>query len=125
LEAAAAAYRDALRLDPADQDAKWNLELALRERDNPPPSSGTGQQDQDQDQQGDQNDPADGEQDDQASGRPPPGGSTAQDSESRDPGVMTPAEADRLLSAIEQAERDLQRSKLRKGRRETPVARDW
>lgn len=42
-----------------------------------------------------------------------------------DPGEMTRDEAERLLGAIEQAERELQRSKLRKGRRDTPVARDW
>jgi Ca-activated chloride channel family protein len=30
LEDAVAAYEEALRLDPADPDAKWNLELALR-----------------------------------------------------------------------------------------------
>jgi hypothetical protein len=32
LDAAAEAYRNALRLDPRDVDAKWNLELALREQ---------------------------------------------------------------------------------------------
>jgi Ca-activated chloride channel family protein len=30
LHRAIAAYEEALRLDPADEDAKWNLELALR-----------------------------------------------------------------------------------------------
>jgi Ca-activated chloride channel family protein len=32
LDRAVEAYEEALRLDPADQDAKWNLELALRRR---------------------------------------------------------------------------------------------
>ncbi|HTQ79040.1 MAG TPA: tetratricopeptide repeat protein [Thermoanaerobaculia bacterium] len=32
-DAAIAAYERALRLDPANQDAKWNLELALKERE--------------------------------------------------------------------------------------------
>ena len=32
LDRAIEAYEEALRIDPADQDAKWNLELALRRR---------------------------------------------------------------------------------------------
>jgi Ca-activated chloride channel family protein len=121
LDAAADAYRDALRLDPTDSDAKWNLELTLREKDNPPLSSGSSQQNQDDDQ----NDGGEPEPDDQGGMTPPPGSPEAPSSEARDSGKMTPEEAERLLSAIEQAERDLQRSKLRKGQRETPVARDW
>jgi hypothetical protein len=34
-------------------------------------------------------------------------------------------QADRILSAIEQDERELTREKLKKGQRRTPVARDW
>lgn len=125
LDAAVAAYRDALRLDPGDVDAKWNLELALQEQDRQPPPEQGGQQQQQQDQQG-QNDDPQGDQDQQQSGPPPSG----MDQDSRpdyrgDQGEMTREDAERLLGAIEQAERELQRSKLRKGRRDTPVARDW
>jgi Ca-activated chloride channel family protein len=123
LDAATNAYRDALRLDPDDNDAKWTLELTRRERENPPPSSGAGQQQQDP--RG-EDDPASGQQDDQQGMMPPPGGN--QDpgaAEPRDPGELSRAEAERLLNALEQSERELQRSKLRKGRRDTPVARDW
>jgi Ca-activated chloride channel family protein len=38
---AVAAYEEALRLDPADQDAKWNLELALRRLDEDRMSGGS------------------------------------------------------------------------------------
>jgi hypothetical protein len=38
---------------------------------------------------------------------------------------MSREQADRILSAIEQDERQLTREKLRKGQRRTPVARDW
>lgn len=124
LEAAAGAYRDALRIDPSDPDAKWNLELTLREKEDSPPTSGEDQQDQQHDPQA-QND-AQGQQADQSGAMPPPAGNNSPtDYEPRDSGEMTQEEAERLLSAIEQAERDLQRSKLRKGRRDTPVARDW
>lgn len=127
LDAAAAAYRDALRLDPNDRDAKWNLELTLREQQNQPPQSGgLQQQQQQQNQQGQGDDDSQGGQDQQP-GTPPPAGSgqSSGTDDFGDPGQMTREEAERLLGAIEQAERELQRSKLRKGRRDTPVARDW
>lgn len=127
LDAAAEAYRDALRLDPDDLDAKWNLELTLRERENPPPLTGGGQQgQQDQQDQKDQDEDSSGQQDGPPGMSPPTGGFGDQSGrELQDPGEMSQAEAERLLSAIEQAERDLQRARLRKGRRDTPVARDW
>ena len=45
--------------------------------------------------------------------------------EYEDSGEMTPEQAERILRAAEQSERDLYRDKLRQGRRDTPVARDW
>ncbi|NIP78771.1 MAG: tetratricopeptide repeat protein, partial [Gemmatimonadetes bacterium] len=36
LDGAVEAYRQALRLDPSTEDAKWNYELALRERSETP-----------------------------------------------------------------------------------------
>jgi hypothetical protein len=38
---------------------------------------------------------------------------------------MSQDEADRILSAIEQDERELTREKLRRGQRRIPVTRDW
>jgi hypothetical protein len=38
---------------------------------------------------------------------------------------MSEAQADRILSAAEQDERQLYRDRVRRGRREVPVARDW
>jgi Ca-activated chloride channel family protein len=125
LSAAAEAYRDALRLAPEDQDAKWNLELTMREQENPPPSSGGAQQQQ-QENPHQQQDESQRGQSGQSGMTPPPGAhDTAEPGDRGDPGEMSQQEAERLLSAIEQAERDLQRSRLRKGRRDTPVARDW
>ena len=42
LDAAVAAYEDALRMDPRDRDAKWNLEIALRRRGERPGGSSSG-----------------------------------------------------------------------------------
>lgn len=121
LSAAAESYRDALRLNPEDDDAKWNLELTLREQENPPPSAGGQQQNPQQ-----QSDESEGGQSGHSGMMPPPGGDEPHESrDHQDSGEMSQQEAERLLSAVEQAERDLQRSKLRKGKRDTPVARDW
>lgn len=119
LENALEAYKRALRLRPGDQDAKWNLELAQREQDRQA-SLGGGQSPQQQQPQQQpqsqgagsaQNQPRTGEGEDrnaQALNRP-----------------MTRDQADRILSAVEQDERQLTREKLRKGQRRTAVARDW
>ena len=128
LDAAIEAYKRTLRIDPADVDAKWNLEMALREREEneQQQQSMPQQQDQEQDESGES------EQEQQQSG----GGSGSSDSESpagegEESGTemedqpMSQEQADRILSAIEQDERDLTREKLRRGQRRVPVMRDW
>jgi Ca-activated chloride channel homolog len=128
LDAAIESYRRSLRLQPDDVDAKWNLELALRERDeNEQRQQSMPQQPQQQDQ--------DAEQDQQQQQQQPGGGSGSdaqgQAGDGRDEGAaqdeqpMSQQEADRILSAIEQDERELTREKLRRGERRTPVLRDW
>lgn len=125
-DAAVEAYKQALRIDPADTDAKWNLELALREKEEQPPTPRSGgssdQRDRDrQDQQDAQGDGAAGNQS-QSPASPSPGGAPPGGEGS---GRMTREQAERILSAVEQDERELYRQKLRKGRRNTPVTRDW
>ncbi len=122
LNAAVEAYKEALRLDPADADAKWNLELALRAQQQAMQSP----QSQPQEGQGGEGDPE--EEEERGGGGPPSAGggsasSNGQANEERAP--MSQAEADRILSAIEQDERDLARERLQKGQRRTPVRRDW
>ncbi|HSL72169.1 MAG TPA: tetratricopeptide repeat protein, partial [Longimicrobiales bacterium] len=125
LDAAIESYKRALRLNPADVDAKWNLELALREKEQQQKSPSGGE-----------NSPqSQGSDDDQKTrGRSGAAGSTQAQSpaaQGRDQGSnmqqrpMSREQADRILSAIEQDERQLTREKLRKGQRRTPVARDW
>jgi Ca-activated chloride channel family protein len=125
LAAAVESYKQALRLDPNDMDAKWNLELALREqeRQNQSPQSGANEQRQ-------QN-----QTDDQARASGGGGGGSANQNQPSGQGnrrgqnyeqrPMSQEEADRVLSAVEQDERELTREKLKKGQRRTPVARDW
>jgi Ca-activated chloride channel family protein len=128
LERAVAAYQQALRLQPGDAEAKWNLELALREEEaqqqqqRNDPQAGGG------DQQQEQRDDADPSQGSSGSGssaesEPDPGDDRRQ--RPRPSGEMTREQAERILSAAEQDERELYRQQLRRGQRERPVERDW
>ena len=124
LDAAAEAYRRSLRMDPQDADAKWNLELALREReqnqmqkpqdpgeDNPQPQQSA----EDQQQQGGGG----------ASASQSQSGGDSQGGSGLEQRPLTKEEADRILSGVEQDERELTRQSLRKGQRRTSVERDW
>lgn len=127
LDGAVEAYKQALRLQPGDMDAKWNLELALRE-----------QEKQSKSPQGGGADDQQPSNDDQQSQSPSAGGGAGSSSQSQSNAgqgqqegqqyerrPMSQDQADRILSAVEQDERELTREKLRKGERRTPVARDW
>jgi Ca-activated chloride channel homolog len=126
LDAAIEAYRRTLRIAPADTQAKWNLELALREREENEQQRNEQQQDPEQGQDGQD------DQDQDTEGGAASGGSgQSPTADGRDPGAdmqqqpMSREEADRLLNAIEQDERELTRDRLRRGQRSTPVLRDW
>jgi Ca-activated chloride channel homolog len=122
LDDAVEAYREALRLDPADMDAKWNLELALRARDEQPeqPSDGGGEERDEDDGDAAQDEGGDADTD------PAPADGAGADSADRtELSPLSQAQADAVLSAAEQDERELQRQRLRRGQREVPVARDW
>lgn len=121
--AAVEAYKHALRLAPADPQAKWNLEMAQRERDEQQQQQSPQQQEEQEEQ-----DQQDEEQARQSSGQQPSQGQSGQERESGsqfEQQPMSREQAEQLLAAIEQDERELTRDKLRKGQRRTPVARDW
>jgi Ca-activated chloride channel family protein len=122
-DAAVEAYRQALRLRPADVDAKWNYELALQERDQQQPSGGGGQGDPEEEQ--DEEEGGDG-QGSTGQGRDPPS-QQGQEPTQGAPGQapLTQEQAERILSAVEQDERELFRDKLRRGQQQTRTARDW
>lgn len=126
-DAAVEAYRQALRLRPGDADAKWNYELALRERDEAMQQQGGGGGGQ-QDQPNQPNQPQPGDQDRN------PGGSGQQDpnadqEQQRRPQAgqqpLTQEQAERILSGVEQDERELFRDKLRQGQARRTRVRDW
>jgi Ca-activated chloride channel family protein len=128
LDAAIDAYRRALRIDPADSDAKWNLELALRDRENnrlrqaaspQPHEDRQGEDGQDRQEQDASGVAAGG-----TAGQSPAGEVTDTGTDT-DRQQMSREQAERILSAIEQDERDLTRDRLRRGQRSVPVLRDW
>jgi Ca-activated chloride channel family protein len=127
LEGAVEAYKRSLRLEPADVEAKWNLEMALREQE----ENEQRQQEQEQSQGGQQGDEDENQAPSQGGGGGSSDASASPDdartdrSGSTDQQQLTQEQADRILSAVEQDERQLTREKLRKGQRRTPVRRDW
>jgi Ca-activated chloride channel family protein len=124
LDAAIESYKHALRLDPRDQDAKWNLELALRKKEEQQQSPQASQSQQQGGSQEDEQNPARGGGAGSSPAQSSAGQGRSQGSRMQQR-PMSREQADRILSAIEQDERDLTRQKLRKGQRSTPVARDW
>jgi tetratricopeptide (TPR) repeat protein len=119
LRRAIAQYKRALLLDPADRDAKWNLELAQRLLGDPPRSDGGG---------GGGEDDSGGGEDDQDKGPPQPAPGPPQPTRSSagpgDPNLSR-GEAESILSAAERDERELQRHKLREAPPGQRAARDW
>lgn len=110
LQRAIAAYRQALLLQPDDLDAKWNLELAqrlLEEQESAGGGGGGGA--------GGADDPAAAQPDPSPAPLDPAGG----------PEQLTPAQAEQILGAAEQIERELQREKLRRAETPPPNVRDW
>jgi Ca-activated chloride channel family protein len=126
LDAAVEAYKHALRLNPRDMDAKWNLELALREREKQAqsPSGGANEQRPRKEEEQKQS-PASGAGGGSSSQSNAPAGQGDQQGQNYEQRPMSEQQADRVLSAVEQDERQLTREKLKKGQRRTPVARDW
>lgn len=138
------AYKQALRLDPANDDAKWNLELALRqlekERQAKKPqetpqgnkegqqerSQGTGAQDPSQGNQDKSKaeDPGKNEhQPPQEGGRRPKNEGMGSFKEQPD---MTAQQAAALLESVENLERQQRKADLARRTRKTPKGvKDW
>ena len=100
------AYKDCLRANPADEDAKYNLGVALAAKQNPPqqqPQSGGQKKDDKQDDK--QSQPKDGkgdEQKDEGQAQPKPG-------------QMSKEDAERLMSAAAASEAKKSGQKAPKG----------
>ena len=122
LERGVAAYEEALRLDPADSAAKWNLELALRRLAEEERSPGSGGRDRrggaganDQRNDGYEGDP------ETAVGAMAGGGFGSAEGESAE--ELSEAQARQLLEAVEREQ--LSTHQARPARRANAGQRDW
>jgi Ca-activated chloride channel homolog len=104
------AYRAALRLEPDDLDAKWNLELAQRLLDELPPAPQAGGG-------------GGGAGDDRSPARPDP--EPRRGAEGRESPQLTPEQASELLREAATHEQDVQRQRLRNRQAPPPRVRDW
>lgn len=102
LEEAEGHLRDALRIAPNSQRAKWNLELAVRRRPPPPPSGGGG------------NPP------------PPTGGGAPPPPPPPTPnGALTPGQANAILNSVAREERAARERHLPRNPGGDPRIKDW
>lgn len=133
LQSAVEAYKRSLLLNPEDQDAKYNLELALRMREQQEQQQQSQQDQQQQEDRQDQQEQERQEQDDQQEQQ------QQEQQEQRDeqqeqqqprqeqkPSEISPEELERILAAIEASDRKTQEEMMKKAsRRKTVTGKDW
>jgi tetratricopeptide (TPR) repeat protein len=119
---AAEAFEGALRLDPGDQDAKWNLEIALRRLGDDRTSGGSSGRGRNADYgQGNMNVPGYEGNPDAAVGAMAGGGFGSAEGESVE--ELTPEEARRLLEAVQRQQ--LTSHEGRRNKQSNKGDRDW
>ena len=119
---AAEAFEGALRLDPRDQDAKWNLEIALRRLGDDRTSGGSSGRGRNADYgQGNMNVPGSEGHPDAAVGAMAGGGFGSAEGESVE--ELTPEEARRLLEAVQRQQ--LTSHEGRRNKQSNKGDRDW
>lgn len=127
LESAAEAYRRALLMKPDDEDAKYNLELALKmveQQQNQQQNQQQDQQQQQQDQQ--QSQEQDQEQDEQQQQQQDQQDQQNEQQPQQQPGEISQEDLERILAAIESSDRDAQAEMLKKASRRRRVSgKDW
>jgi len=124
------AYTQALKLNPNDEDAKYNLEFVrakLKEQAQNQPQNNQQQQQQDQQQQGEnqeqnkeeqQQDQKEEEQSEQQE-------QEQQQAEQQQPQEMSKEEAERILNALKEDEKDLQKEKKPAKSGKVRIVKDW
>ncbi|MDA0714413.1 MAG: tetratricopeptide repeat protein [Bacteroidetes bacterium] len=120
LGASIEAYKKALRLDPKDEETRYNLAYAQRLLDK---EGGGGGQEQQQDEK------KEGDKGDQSKENPKDEGDK-QDQQKQEPknGEMSKEEAERMLNALDQQEKDLQeemgKQRMQEGK-PIKIEKDW
>jgi Ca-activated chloride channel homolog len=132
-QASIEAYKKALRLDPKDEESRYNLAYAKKMLDQEGGGGGQDQQqDQKQDQQKDQQKDQEKKEGDKGEdGKENPkdeGKDKDQKQEKPEEGEMSKEEAERMLKALDQQEKDLQeelaKERIQKGK-PIKIDKDW
>ena len=123
------AYTQALRLNPNDEDAKYNLEFVraqLKNQAQKQPQDGQQQQQQQdqQQQQGEDQEKKD-EQQDQQEQQEQQEQQQQQEAEQKDQQEMSKEEAERILEALKQDEKDLQKERKDVKTGKVRIVKDW
>jgi Ca-activated chloride channel family protein len=111
-------YKQALRLDPSDLDAKWNLEIAQKLLRQEEQSGGGGAPEEEGGGGG-------GEGDQNEEQQPSPGPQETPQGPGADSPQLSRAEAERILSGAASRERETQEELLGRNRGSPRPARDW
>jgi Ca-activated chloride channel homolog len=126
-------FREALKKNPGDTDAKHNYELALRqqqqqeqEQDQDPESNGDDDQEQDQEQQDGDDEQDQDQQPDTGEQPDSPEGQDGEQEQQPDPLDMSREEAENILDALRQLERELlENRKKESSDPQTRNEQDW
>lgn len=125
------AYKESLKLQPEDEDAKKNLMLAMRQyqqqqqqqkQEQNQENNDHQEQDQQEQQSSTQNDNEQDEQDPSSSRQQP---SPSEQDQSQHPEHMTREEAREILKAIEREDQRVQEKLKKSTGRSTPPTKDW
>ncbi len=125
------AYTQALRLNPADEDAKYNLEFVraqLKNQAQKQPQNNQQQQQQNQDQQqGENQDKKDEQQQDQQEQQQEEQEQQQeqQPTQEKDKQELNKDEAERILDALKEDEKDLQKDRKNAKTGKVRVIKDW
>lgn len=124
---AAERYRESLRANPDDAQAQYNYELARRRLTQPPPQQQPQQGDQEQNEKGDQEQQQqEGQQQQQQDQRGESQQSDPQSSPESREGQMSQREAEQILNALENKEKELLKEYQKKQiPPRTRHAKDW
>lgn len=136
------AYKAALRLNPKDDDARHNLMMAKSlltdleedpngdkegDGDNNEGDKGDNQEKGDQEQEGDQGKDGEGDKNNNDQGQPDDEPRNDQDQKATQPGQISKSDAERMLDALNQRERQLMQDQMKKKEdgKSRKVEKDW
>lgn len=123
--AAAEYYRESLRNNPFDRDAKHNYELAMRQQQEYAPQPQARPEEPEESEDEEQQEQDQSPQQEQPEEQPDPGGQQSDGVPDDRPAEMSMEEAQRVLDALQQRERELLENREKPSEEDTNDERDW